>query len=149
MEEVVTSVKKRNIFWIDDPSVLYANDGYLKFFPEFEMTKVEQLNALTRFCIYAIILLLLFYGRTKWLYVPIIGILIIIILYSIYKYDPEGQEKELYRQKGEKFDSVKNTHDVDKIYELESGFYDSDGKLRLGQEYTETSSPRNKKKNKL
>lgn len=137
MEEV-TSIGKRNIFWMDDPTILYSNGNYLSFFPQSEMTRAEQLNSLTRFCIYLIILMILFYGSTKWLYIPIIGIIMIIILYYIYKNDPEGKDKELYRQKGEKFDSITHT-DKNKIYELESGFYDSDGLLRLGQEFNATS----------
>lgn len=132
--------QNKNIFWLDDPKILYYDDNYLKFFPQSQMTRVEQLNAITLLCLYSIILILIFYGFSKWLYIPIIIIILIIVLYNIYKLDPNAKEKELYRQKGEKFDIVNKEDNKD--ITIESGFYDSDGKLHLGEEYNaETKKP--------
>jgi len=47
------------VFWTSDPTVLYKNRNYLSFFPSSNMTRVEQFNAITRFCIYLLILLLI------------------------------------------------------------------------------------------
>ncbi len=144
MDNISSTTK--NTFWTNDPSILYLNDNYLIFFPKYDMTRVEQLNAMTRFCIYALILILIFYGNTKWLFIPLIGLIMIIVLYNIYNNDPKGKEKELYRQKGEKFYSETNNN-LGSKYELESGYYDSDNKLHLGKEYTEKSLSNNKKIN--
>ena len=130
----------RNLFWLDEPSILYRNKNYLNFFPQYEMTRVEQLNAITRFCIYSILLLIIFGRNEKWIYIPIIIIILVVIFYNIYLMDPQGREKELYRQKGERFESNDiSLNDNGLDYDLESGFYDSDDKLHLGQEYTATT----------
>src|SRR5579863_6743477 len=66
---------QRYIFWMNDISILWKNGAYLKFVPTSDMTRVEQLNALTRFCLYLIIFLLLFDRTDEFIYVPIIGII--------------------------------------------------------------------------
>jgi L-asparagine transporter-like permease len=84
------------IFWLDDPSVLYKNGNYIKILPEVGMSRVDQLNAVTRFCIYFIILLLLFRpDQASWYYCPLIIIIFIVILYNLYLYDPEGKKKRI------------------------------------------------------
>jgi hypothetical protein len=88
---------KREKFWMDDFSELYKDNNYVKFFPKLESTRVEQLNAITRFLIYFIILSLIFNKNDEWLYIPITGIVIIIILYNINSRDIKSKEKELSR----------------------------------------------------
>ena len=124
----------KNVFWINDITILYKDNNYLKFFPDATMTRIEQLNAMTRLSIYSFILILIFYGESRWLYIPIILFILIIVLYYIYIMDPQGKEKELYRQKGEKF--TLESEDDDNNIVIESGYYDADGNLRLGAEYT-------------
>lgn len=133
-------IKKKYIFWTNDPNVLYSDDEYLNFIPTPSMTRIEKLNALTRFFIYYIIISLLFQFNTKYLYIPITGIIFIIILYNIYQSDPKGKEKELYKDKQstkpkkEDF-GIANTNDKVE-YNLESGYYDSNGNLNINKEYT-------------
>ena len=89
----------RYVFWLDDLTVLYENDNYIRFVPTSDMTRVEQLNALSRFSMYLFLLFLVF-GRTdEWLYIPIIGLIFIIILYNLFKVDEEGKRAELLRMK--------------------------------------------------
>ena len=45
-------------FWLNNITILYKNDKYLDFVPNSKMTRVEQLNALSRFCFYLIFLFL-------------------------------------------------------------------------------------------
>lgn len=81
-------------FWIEMPSILYTNDNYLKVIPTKSMSKIEILNAITRFFIYVGILYLLFGSDPSYMYVPIIGIVIVLILYYIQKSDDVDQKKE-------------------------------------------------------
>lgn len=120
-------MEDRYIFWLDDPTILYKNGNYIYFIPTPKMSRIEQLNAVTRFSIYYIIIMLLFQKSSKWFYIPIIAIILTIILYNIYKFDPLGKNKELHK---EKFNSIGNFSYInDKPVVLETGFYDSDGKL--------------------
>lgn len=140
MNNIITQINNEKI-WIDDPSILYNN--YLAFFPEPNMTRIEQLNAVTRLALYSFILIFIFYGQSSWLYVPVIIIIFILVLYYIYEMDPKGKEKELYRLKGYKYEGYKNI-DSNKKIRLESGYYDSNNKLHLGEEYTVNSEDTNK-----
>src|SRR6056297_2232591 len=88
---------KKEKFWLEDFKELYIDNNFLKFFPQYEMTRTEQLNALTRFFIYYFILLLIFGKEQHWLLLPIVGIVVIIIIYNIHKNDDKSGEKELER----------------------------------------------------
>jgi hypothetical protein len=159
----------RYIFWIDDFTVLYKNHAYINFIPTSDMTRVEQLNALSRFFIYLIVLLLLFSQSTEWLYIPIIGLILTIILYNIFDSDEKGKREELIRMKNNKTRNGKsnflnnngNNNDIydhneegkiitinvdnnqvdngvkeedsDNTNEIEAGFEDSGGNIRVGK----------------
>ncbi|ARF09366.1 hypothetical protein Catovirus_2_315 [Catovirus CTV1] len=138
MEEQIK--QNNNVFWLNDPKILYVDGNYLKFIPDNKMSRIEQLNSISRFCIYLIIILLVLFGFTQWLYIPIVILILCIIIYNIYLIDPNAKEKELYRQKMEKFDNFKEEDNRNVI--VESGYYDFDGKLILGEEYdAERKSP--------
>lgn len=94
---IITS--ERYVFWLDDLSVLYKDKNYIKFMPTTDMSRVEQLNALTRFSIYLLILFLLFGKEDEWLYLPIIGLIFIIVLYNLFAIDEDGKKQELFRMK--------------------------------------------------
>jgi hypothetical protein len=90
---------ERYIFWLDDLSVLYKNNGYTQFVPTSNMTRVEQLNALTRFFLYTIIIFYILGEPNEWMYIPIIGIIFCIVLYNVFEVDEKGKKEELIRMK--------------------------------------------------
>ena len=73
------------VFWLNDPSVLYANPSLQKFVPSFDKQSTTQLNALTRLYILIFVILLiysLFSGTANdSLSVVVIAIIFIIIGY--------------------------------------------------------------------
>ena len=42
------------MFWLENPSILFSNESYVHFVPTEDMTLIEKMNAITRFCIYGI-----------------------------------------------------------------------------------------------
>jgi hypothetical protein len=143
---------KRRVFWLDDIKVLYHDNNYVHFIPEYSMTRVEQLNAITRFCIYAIILLYIFKKNNTWMYIPIITIVLTVILYYIHVDDTSGSQKdvdrlleyrtnaydgpECFTQDGDnELIKLQDETEDDPDKSIETGYYDSDGKLVLGQKY--------------
>ena len=136
-------------FWMDDFTELYKNNNFVKFFPQYESSRVEQLNAITRFFIYFIIMSLIFNKSDEWLYIPIIGIVIVVIIYNINKKDILAKNKEFNRimnirrdkiKKQKEFEEMELQHDGDdesklklldeeKPYEMEVGSIDSDGTM--------------------
>lgn len=156
----------RYVFWMNDICVLYKNDGYIKFVPTEDMTRVEQLNAFTRFFIYLIIIIFMFDKTDEFIYVPIIGIIMVIVLFNVFEADEKGKREELLRMKRRKETMTVQTPDLNyrtyqvndngnivtvdidqeesqryldqseslsaTDYDLEAGYYDSDGKLHVG-----------------
>lgn len=84
------------VFWTDDVTILYRDKGYIQFIPTPDMSSVEQFNALTRFCLYLIILLLIF-DRSDLLYLPLIGLIIVIILYNVSEVGTSDGRDELLK----------------------------------------------------
>lgn len=79
-----TTIEK-DPFWTYDLSVLFDSKRLVEFVPTPDMTYEERLNALTRFFIYASILLIL-YKREWWtIYFPLIGGAFAIFLYKTSK----------------------------------------------------------------
>ncbi|AYV78773.1 MAG: hypothetical protein Edafosvirus32_4 [Edafosvirus sp.] len=77
--------KAKDIFWLNQPQILYKNNNYLNFIPNQSMTKVEQYNAITRFCIILLLILLLFTTNETIILIPVAIIIVVIILYNISK----------------------------------------------------------------
>ena len=168
--------QKRYIFWMNDITVLFKDEGYIKFVPTADMTRIEQLNAFTRFFIYLIVILFMFDKTDEFIYIPIIGIIMVIVLYNVFEADENGKREELLRMKRRREEmSVQSsdlnyrtyqvnddgqiiTIDIDQEesqkyrdqtdsdshastdYELEAGYYNSDGKLQIGQYNDSVSS---------
>lgn len=90
---------ERYVFWMNDITVLYTNNNFIKFVPTSDMTRVEQLNALTRFFLYLLVILFMFDKTDEFMYVPIVGLILIIILYNVFEMDENGKRQELIRMK--------------------------------------------------
>lgn len=125
-------------FWVNDPLIYFRDQNYLKFVPTNDMSRIQQLNALSLLCFYSVILILIFHGLTNWLYVPIVIIVLVIIFYYINKEDPEAGQKEFFRQQANKIVNENSNNESGNII-VESGYYDADGILQLGQAYEATS----------
>lgn len=125
-----------NIFWTQDPAILYKDNNYLEFIPSEEMSRTQQLNAATRFAVYYLIIVLILKKEEQWIHLGIVGILFIIILFYSFNSDVKGKQDELIRQKGlENFNGDEDA-DRDKTKpNFESGFYDSNNELHMGKYY--------------
>ena len=115
----------RYIFWLDDLKILYKNNNYLSVIPSKDNTYIENLNAISRICIYSMIVLFLFQMNVEYYYVPLILLIFIIGLFYIWKYDTEKTD---FKQKNH-FNTSEKLNDI----EIESGYIDSDNKLHIGK----------------
>lgn len=68
-------------FWYNDFNILFKQENLTKFFPDYKMTLIEKLNALTRLSIYLGLILYVITKKYQYLYIPII---ILSITYFIY-----------------------------------------------------------------
>ena len=81
-------------FWTEDPPVLLNN--YYIILPDKKMSRVEQLNTVSRFIIYFIILCIIFNTDTNIIIYLLVGLILIIIFFYIYKSDPIGIKNDTY-----------------------------------------------------
>lgn len=86
---------RKEDFWMDNYKELYQNGNYTKFFPKYDTSRREQLNAVTRFCIYFFILVLIFGIDSRWLYLPVTVAVLVVLLYNINRLDDDSNVKEL------------------------------------------------------
>jgi hypothetical protein len=83
-------------FWTEDPTVLFNN--YYIILPGNKMNRVEQLNTVSRFIIYFIILCIIFNAGTNIIIYLLVGLILIIIFFYIYKSDPIGIKNDLLQE---------------------------------------------------
>ena len=181
-EDVISS--EHYVFWMNDITVLYKDQNYIKFFPTSNMSRIEQLNAITRFFIYLLIIFILFNKNSDFIYISFIGLIAIIILYNVFDADEDGKRAELLRMKRNQNKELMSdigktdlnyrtyqydadgeiiTVDIDKNesqnyednlskqstdYEIETGFYDSAGKIQFGKMNDAITSLKKYEKNK-
>jgi hypothetical protein len=100
-------------FWLHNPKILI--DTYLQFIPTKDMTINQKYNSITLFCIYFLILLIIFRRPLFWFYLPLITIIIIIFMFMI-----DNKEKNISNK--ENFNTI-----------TESGYIDSNGEMRFNR----------------
>lgn len=139
----------QKVFWLEDFSVLYRDSNYVEFIPRYDSTREEQLNAISRFSFYSIILLTMFNKDPSWYYIPVIILFITVLCFYVHKKDKNGQKKDvdrLFHQRREKNPDIDEcfSPDIELIefedrsdpnVEVETGYYDSDGKLVMGKSF--------------
>lgn len=76
----VTSPVSQEKFWLQDPSILFCNDNFTRFYPTSSMNRIETLNALSRFFILLTLILVVFTQNTNYLYL-LVGLVIVILIY--------------------------------------------------------------------
>jgi len=70
-------------FWFNDYKILFYKENISNFFPSYNMTLIEKLNAIFRMSIYLSIILYLFTNNYLYLYIfIIIGAFTIFIFYN-------------------------------------------------------------------
>jgi hypothetical protein len=72
----------RDCFWFEKPAILIQHNRLIEFFPVYDMSIIEKLNAIVRLSIYAGIILSLITNKTIYLYLPLIIMLFTIFIYK-------------------------------------------------------------------
>jgi hypothetical protein len=164
-------------FWIKNPEILI--NKYYEILPTNGMTRVEQMNAVSRILIYILILVMIFDRKTEIIIFILVGLSLIIALYFIYMNDKQGINNDLINENKdefEKFDSKQDLLDnqelnknILNLYEnkkeqnvkslnsklenkvvLESGYIDFDGNYKIGENNADISIyEQNKSKPKI
>ncbi len=78
-----------NIFWADKPSILLRSDQLKNFFPSYDYTMVQNLNAIVRLVLYLTIVLILYSKNPQYLLLFLGSLL---VTYMLYNYYPNQEE---------------------------------------------------------
>ena len=132
------------IFWIENPKILF--DNYLNMIPHSNMNNTELFNTCTLLLIYIIIFILIFLNK-RYVLIPSILILMLVILY--YTNIPENIEQF---NSNLTYNSSLNNPD-NPIYpsniKTESGYYTFDNKLVFDRINSKRVKSNNRKTNNL
>ena len=71
-----------NKFWIQDFSVLFKDNNWLKFVPTSKMSNIEKLNSMARYFLYLGVILYFFKNDKKYLILGLMGVVFTIYLYK-------------------------------------------------------------------
>ena len=85
-----------DIFWIYKPSIIFQN--YYEIIPTSQMTRIKQMNIVSRLLIYLIILTLLFDKDSSILIISLTMLILIMIFYFISKTDIVGVGKDIIKE---------------------------------------------------
>jgi len=151
-----------NNFWIKNPYLLIKE--YWVILPNNSMSREEQMNAVTRFCIYFIILCMLFDSQNQFILYSFVVIILIVVFYLINMSDEEGIARDNIKKNNdnvEKFEDIRRLNDKDntinkplidlydkvknkvsisdKDLEVQSGYLDSNGYYHIGKDYSDVN----------
>lgn len=83
----------KKVFWIENPYILFEKEELVNFVPNKNMSMVEKMNAVTRFCLYGLIIGQLFNFSDNIMYMLCSLIILIIISYKLQSPEDEVSEK--------------------------------------------------------
>jgi hypothetical protein len=72
-----------NKFWIENPAILVEKDLLMNFTPSSTMSLVQKMNAITRFCLYGLLIGFIFNFNDNIMYILFVSIIVTIIIYKI------------------------------------------------------------------
>jgi hypothetical protein len=81
-------------FWLQDCSILFNKDTFMSFVPNEDQTLIEKFNAITRFSIYFMILILLTSRNIVWLSLCVTMIGFIIYLQKVEAFKTDNLPKK-------------------------------------------------------
>jgi len=133
----------KTVFWTKDITVLFESNKLNKIIPNNNMTRVEQFNAITRFCLYYVILLYLTKSNYDWIKLPLAVIVLVIIIYYIDENDNTRNKsaKKGRKKRDEHMSDIEDNYmaDVEDDYigrsevlgkdNIEVGIYDDKNKI--------------------
>lgn len=114
----------QNTFWLDDIRVLIDKGSLFNIIPIYSTSINEKLNAITRFCIYLIILLLVTNTSTTYVYIALFMIIATVIVYLIYKH--RGMDSSTNKNRRIDKPYVTNVENMEDIEIVDPRTLDSD-----------------------
>lgn len=124
-------------FWTNNIKILFTSDNFYKVLPTSTMTRPEQLNTITRLCIYLIVMLVMSGNTEGWIQFPVTVLVFCVLMYYVFDKDDAGKLEDFKRLRG---DDMSEPADDDREYEVQVGAHDSNGDLYFSDDSCDTGS---------
>ena len=108
-ENIKSKSLKGDKFWFNDIAILIHRGRLSEFYPSYDMTLIEKLNAISRLSIYLGIVLYLFSMNYLYFYIPVV-----IIVFTLFIYKTQLNNIEMYFNS---YDSSLNEHNKNILVE--------------------------------
>jgi hypothetical protein len=89
-------------FWINNPYIIVKD--YYEIIPTNSMDRIRQMNTISRFLIYFLILCILFNSGENFILFGLIALMLVIAFYFIYRTDPIGVQNDLINENTEEIE---------------------------------------------
>ena len=99
---------QNNQLWFNNVNVLFARNNFFDIIPLVDMDFNEKINAISRFCIYLSIILIVFTGNLNYLYIPLS---VFLLFYLVHIFRPKNN-KETFETDNEEEETNTNTEDL-------------------------------------
>tara|TARA_X000000950_G_C13885912_1_gene648836 strand:- start:382 stop:1107 length:726 start_codon:yes stop_codon:yes gene_type:complete len=77
---------QNNELWFNNVNTLFSRNNFFDIIPLIDMNFNEKVNAITRFCLYLSIILIVFTGNLNYLYIPLS---VILLFYLVHIFRPK------------------------------------------------------------
>jgi len=77
---------QNNELWFNNVNTLFSRNNFFDIIPLIDMNFNEKINAITRFCMYLSIILIVFTGNLNYLYIPLS---VILLFYLVHIFRPK------------------------------------------------------------
>ena len=77
---------QNNELWFNNVNTLFSRNNFFDIIPLIDMNFNEKVNAITRFCVYLSIILIVFTGNLNYLYIPLS---VILLFYLVHIFRPK------------------------------------------------------------
>lgn len=115
MKKTTKVVNETDVFWINQPSILF--DDLCTFYPNQTLSKIEQLNSISRLIIYFSIITYIITGRLIFIFTGIIGLIVVIQIYYSMSDDVQQEEAEVEAE-AEQYANYENNANYEKIRKI-------------------------------
>jgi len=104
---------QNNELWFNNVNTLFSRNNFFDIIPMIDMDFNEKVNAITRFCIYLSVILIVFTGNLNYLYIPLS---VVLLFYFVYIFRP----KEGFNQHNSNSNNLNNSNNSNNLNNSEN-----------------------------
>jgi hypothetical protein len=106
---------QNNQLWFNNVNTLFSRNSFFDIIPLVDMDYNEKVNAITRFCVYLSVILIIFTGNLNYLYIPLSVVLLFYILYIFRPKEEFNEHNMNNKNQGNNSNNSNNMAQIDMV----------------------------------